>query len=257
MALKEKDMFSIWVKTACCNLNSGQLRKLADIAEKYGRGFFLFTTRQIPIIPFIHINQVPEVKQELAEVELELDRCGARVRNLNVCYEDKICPRSICNSISLGEKLEQFFGSQIMHKIKIGVAGCAEDCIFSKVLNDISFVGINVNGFPSYDAFVGGRLGLNPFIGITVARGLSDDQCVKLVQNYFTLLATRGQKGERAADLIQRLGAIVFICELTRDLDKVEKSQIIHCPSRLEIEQTDKAILKIRATCGELTSVQV
>ena len=29
--LKEKDMYSIWVKTACCNLNSKQLRKLADI----------------------------------------------------------------------------------------------------------------------------------------------------------------------------------------------------------------------------------
>ena len=33
--LKEKDMYSIWVKTACCNLSSEQLRKLADITEKY------------------------------------------------------------------------------------------------------------------------------------------------------------------------------------------------------------------------------
>ena len=31
--LKEKDMYSIWVKTACCNLTSKQLRKLADITS--------------------------------------------------------------------------------------------------------------------------------------------------------------------------------------------------------------------------------
>jgi len=29
--LKEEDMFSLWVKTACCNLTSNQLRKVADI----------------------------------------------------------------------------------------------------------------------------------------------------------------------------------------------------------------------------------
>jgi len=49
--LKEKDMFSLWVKTACSNLTSQQLRKLADITDKYARGYLLFTTRQIPIIP--------------------------------------------------------------------------------------------------------------------------------------------------------------------------------------------------------------
>lgn len=54
--LKGKNMFSLWVKTLCCNLNSKQLSKVADIAEKYGKGFLLFTTRQIPIIPFIELK---------------------------------------------------------------------------------------------------------------------------------------------------------------------------------------------------------
>jgi len=49
VALREKDMFSVWVKTACCNLNSRQLKKLADITDKYARGLVLFTSRQIPL----------------------------------------------------------------------------------------------------------------------------------------------------------------------------------------------------------------
>jgi anaerobic sulfite reductase subunit C len=64
--LREKDMFSIWVKTDCCNLNSKQLRKVADITDKYARGFLLFTSRQIPIIPFVNIKDVFEVKQRIS-----------------------------------------------------------------------------------------------------------------------------------------------------------------------------------------------
>ncbi len=44
--LKDKDMFFLWIKTTCSNLNSKWLRKLAD-----------------------------NVKEELGEVYLSLDRC--------------------------------------------------------------------------------------------------------------------------------------------------------------------------------------
>jgi dissimilatory sulfite reductase (desulfoviridin) alpha/beta subunit len=84
----------------------------------------LFTSRQIPIIPFIHIKHVSDVKRELAEVDMELDRCGARVRNLNVAMRIRSAPR--LSSIAFPcEKLEKFFGSQLMHKVKIGVVGCS------------------------------------------------------------------------------------------------------------------------------------
>lgn len=199
--LKGKDMFSLWVKTSCCNLSSKQLNKIADIADKYGRGFLLFTTRQIPIIPFIELKEVEKAKKELEEVHLELDRCGPRVRNVNVCYEDKICPDAVTNSISLGEKLDRFFYTDILHKIKLGVSGCKKDCVYSRVLTDIGFIGVAER---HYDAYVGGRLGVNPMVGIKMGHCLSEEECVKFVQNYFDLLKARGEEGERSADLINR-----------------------------------------------------
>jgi dissimilatory sulfite reductase (desulfoviridin) alpha/beta subunit len=66
-----------------------QLRDLADITERYARGIVLFSTRQIPIIPFVKLADVDEVKRRLSAIYLELDRCGPRVRNINVCYD---CP---------------------------------------------------------------------------------------------------------------------------------------------------------------------
>ncbi|RJO60675.1 MAG: hypothetical protein C4542_08600, partial [Dehalococcoidia bacterium] len=216
IALKD-NLFSVWVKTACCNLNSNQLRRLADITDRYARGFLLFSTRQTPIIPYIELNDIDAVKHELGEVEMELDRCGPRVRNLNVCYEDKICPKAVVNSISLGEKLEKFFGSQILHKIKIGIAGCSQDCVVARVLSDVGFIGTAVNGFKGYDAYVGGRLGVNPFVGVKIIERLSEEECVKFVHNYFELIGSRGKTGERGADLINRLGVETVKQYLTRD----------------------------------------
>jgi anaerobic sulfite reductase subunit C len=255
--LREKDVFSIWVKTDCCNLSAKQLRKIADITDKYARGFLLFSSRQIPIIPFVNLSDIFEVKRELAEVDVALDRNGPAVRNLNICYDDKICPDAVVNCIPLGEKLEKFFGSRLAYKVKIGVAGCSKDCVMSRVLTDISFAGVDTGNDKSYTAYAGGRLGVNPFVGIEVAEHLTEDACVNLVQNYFDLLAADGQKGERAADVISRLGSSEFKTKLTRELGRNATLPAVHRSSKQEKKYGDQTILKIRAVCGEVTSDQV
>ena len=255
--LREKDMFSIWVKTECCNLNSKQLRKLADITDKYARGYLLFTSRQIPIIPFVNLANIFEVKRELAEVDMGMDHNGPIVRNLNICYDDKICADAVVNCIPLGEKLEKFFGSQLAHKIKIGAVGCGKDCIMSRVLDDISFVGVHDSIDKSYEAYIGGRLGVNPFVGIRIAENLTEDECVNLTQNYFDMLAGEGKKGERAADVIKRLGREEFKTKITRDLSRNTTLPAVHFSSEEERKPRGMTILRIRATCGEVTSEQV
>jgi len=254
--LKEKDMFSMWVKTACCNLNSKQLRQVADITEKYARRFFLFSTRQTPIIPFIHINDVEKVKRELSQVYLQLDRCGPTVRNVNVCYDDKICPYAITNSLSLGEKLDNFFYIPSSHKIKIGVAGCAKNCNVTRVLNDLGFVGVERDGRQGYDGYVGGKLGLNPSVGVKMADCLSEEKCVKFIQNYFDFIKNEGRSGERAADVIKRLGIEKVRHELNKNIGEGQVILPIKCETKLDENKTNKLILRIRATCGEVTSEQ-
>ena len=255
--LREKDMFSIWVKTECCNLNSTQLRRLTDITDKYARGFLLFTSRQIPIIPFVNVANIFDVKRELAEADMGMDHNGPIVRNLNICYSDKICDDAAVNCIPLGEKLEKFFGSQLAHKIKIGVVGCSKDCVMSRVLNDLSLVGIDDGKEKSYEAYVGGRLGLNPFVGVKIADHMTEDACVNLVQNYFDLLTAEGIKGERAADVIKRFGIDEFKAKLIRDLGRNATLPAVHYSTKQEREHTDKTVLKIRAICGEVTSEQI
>jgi len=255
--LQGKDLYSMWVKTNCCNLSSNQLRKLGEIADKYARGLLLFTTRQIPIVPFVRLSDVGKVKEELRKVELELDRCGPRVRNINVCPGEKVCQEAILDPISLAELLDNFFRESILHKIKIGVSGCETDCILSRVLNDISFVATMREQRRGFDTFVGGKLGTSPFVGEKVASCLSETECVNLVQNYFDFLRAEGLKGERSADLIRRLGLGRVKNELTKNLEREIGLKPVTCGTALSARKEGRVTARIRATCGEVTSSQL
>jgi dissimilatory sulfite reductase (desulfoviridin) alpha/beta subunit len=127
----------------------------------------------------------------------------------------------------------------------------------SRVLNDISFIGVDVNGKKGYEAYVGGRLGVNPAVGAIIAENLTEDACVNLTQNYFDLLAAEGKKGERAADVIKRLGFDEFKAKVTKDLDRNTALPAVHAHSQKEREQGDKTLLKIRAVAGEVTTEQL
>jgi len=255
--LRDKDMYALWVKTACGNMTSRQFRKLSEITENYARGYLLFTTRQIPIIPFIHTRDVEKVQEELSTVYLILDRCGPTVRGINVCYDDKVCPYAVTDGLSLGEKLDNFFYAPLSHKVKIGVAGCPRDCIVSRVLTDIGFVGVGRDGRKGYDVYFGGRLGVNPFVGQKVAESLNETESVRLVQNFFDFMNQEGKPGERAADLIKRLGFDRVQQELNKNLRERAILEPIKCKTRLKSKETDKIILRIRATCGEVNADQL
>lgn len=255
--LRDRDMFTVWIKPDCCNLTSRHLRKIADITEKYARSYLLFTTNQNAVIPFVHIKDVDDVLEELSEVSLRLDRCGPTVRNIKVCYDDKICHDAATNCLSLADKLENFFDTPLGHKLKIGVVGCEKDCLSSRVLTDVSFMGVERDGSKGYDVFVGGKLGLDPFVGERMAECLSEEESVRFLQNYFDFMDREGKPGERSANLIRRIGAARVREELNKNLQDNLNLQPIASETRLTEEVTNKIILRIRATLGQVSSTRL
>lgn len=255
--LKGDDSYALWLKTACGQLSARQLHRVADVADVYGKGIILFTTRQIPMIPFVRLGDVPRAQAELNRDDVTLDRCGPTVRNVNVCYDDVTCPDALTDSLSLGEKLDHFFHVPMTHKVKLGVAGCGRDCIMVRALTDIGFVAGGVPGCVGFSVYVGGRLGLKSSIGARVAEGLAEEQCVRLVQNYFHLMNTQGKTDERAADLMSRLGLETVKQALHRDLDLASGVAPIRCPARTARPEPGNGIIRVRANSGEVTSVQL
>ena len=64
-------------------LSSRQMRKLADIAEKYDRGYGHFTTRQNIQFNWPKLKDVPDILEELADVEMHaIQTSGNCIRNV-------------------------------------------------------------------------------------------------------------------------------------------------------------------------------
>src|SRR3954467_3125373 len=90
-------------------LSSRQLRKLADIARRYDRGYGHFTTRQNLQLNWPKLEDVPEILAELAEVEMHaIQTSGNCIRNITTDHYAGVAPDEIVDPRALAEILRQW-----------------------------------------------------------------------------------------------------------------------------------------------------
>ncbi len=141
MRQKQKNHFSLRLAVVGGNLTVENLRKIADVAETYGDGHVHLTSRQSVEIPFIKLEQVDEVKEELAKGDCKPGVCGPRVRTITACQGNQICPSGNVDSYDIAKKLdERYFARELPHKFKFGVTGCQNNCLKAEE-NDVGIKG--------------------------------------------------------------------------------------------------------------------
>ncbi|MBT9170086.1 MAG: Anaerobic sulfite reductase subunit C [Actinobacteria bacterium] len=140
---RQPDLFSVRVRALAGNLTAGQLAKLGEISTKYGKGYVHVTMRQGVEIPFVHLDNLETVAEELDEVGLKLGACGPRFRVITACQGASICNHGLGDTESLAKKIdERYYGrSGLPHKFKVGIAGCPNACIKPQE-NDLGFMGV-------------------------------------------------------------------------------------------------------------------
>lgn len=141
MKQKEKDLFSLRLRIVGGFVTAAQLEKLAQIADKFGKGHIHLTTRQGVEIPYINLKDFETVKAELASVQLQMGACGQRVRTITAC-QGKECSHGLIDCLSLAREIDQkYFGiGGHPHKFKIGITGCPNGCIKPQE-NDLGIMG--------------------------------------------------------------------------------------------------------------------
>jgi len=141
MKQKEKDIFSLRLRIVGGFIKSDQLKKLAEIADKHGKGYVHLTTRQGLEIPHVNFKNFEEVKKELLQVELEMGACGQRVRTVTACQGAE-CSHGIIDCLSLAREVDKkYFGiGGHPHKFKIAITGCPNACIKPQE-NDLGVMG--------------------------------------------------------------------------------------------------------------------
>lgn len=141
MRQKQKDNFSLRLAVVGGTLTAENLKKIAEVAEKYGDGYVHLTSRQGVEIPYIKLPDIDAVKDSLAEGGCKPGVCGPRVRTVTACQGNRICPSGNIDTTDIAEKLsDRYFGRELPHKFKFGVTGCQNNCLKAEE-NDVGIKG--------------------------------------------------------------------------------------------------------------------
>ena len=152
MRQKQKNNFSLRLQVVGGNLTAENLKKIAEVAEKYGDGHVHLTSRQSVEIPFVKLDDVEEVKEELAKGGCKPGVCGPRVRTVTACQGNQICPSGNIDTYDIAKKLDaRYYARELPHKFKFGVTGCQNNCLKAEE-NDVGIKGaMVVNGSDGLD----------------------------------------------------------------------------------------------------------
>ncbi len=141
MRQKQRNNFSLRLRSTGGHVTVKQLEKIAEVAQKYGEGYVHLTSRQGVEIPFIKLDQIDKVKEELALGDVTPGVCGPRVRTVTACQGEKICTSGCIDTYALALELdERYFGRELPHKFKFGITGCQNNCLKAEE-NDLGVKG--------------------------------------------------------------------------------------------------------------------
>jgi sulfite reductase (NADPH) hemoprotein beta-component len=205
-------------------LSSRQMRKLADIAEKWDKGYGHFTTRQNIQYNWIRLEDAPDILAALAEVEMHaIQTSGNCIRNVTTDHWAGAAADEIADPRPVGELLRQWSSlhpefSFLPRKFKIAVTGAPTDRAAVRV-HDIGLrLHRNEAGEAGWEVIVGGGLGRTPMIGVTVREFLPERELVgylEAIMRVYNLYGRRDNKYKaRIKILVHELGADRFRAEV-------------------------------------------
>jgi sulfite reductase (NADPH) hemoprotein beta-component len=201
-------------------LATRQLRTLAKIARDYDRRYGHFTTRQNIQFNWPKLEQVPDILQELAEVEMHaIQTSGNCIRNITsdhlagVTPDELEDPRPWCEIIRQWATFHPEF-TYLPRKFKIAVTGAPQDRAAS-LAHD---VGVHIvrgpNGESGFEILAGGGLGRTPIIGQVVREFLPREHLLSYLTAVLRVYNLEGRRDNltkaRIKILVRSLGIEEF-----------------------------------------------
>jgi len=208
-------------------LDSRQLRALARIADRYDRGYGHFTTRQNIQYNWPELKNVPDILQDLAEVDMHaIQTSGNCVRNVTsdhfagVAADEVADPRPYCEIIRQWSTLHPEF-SWLPRKFKIAVTGGERDRAAIR-FHDIGIRLVeNDDGEPGFEIWVGGGMGRTPVVGKLIRGFLPRRHLLSYVEAILRVYNLLGRRDNihkaRIKILVNAVGIEAFRSQVERE----------------------------------------
>ena len=197
---RDKKTYAVAPHFPCGVVAPDQLRKLADVSEKYGCAAMKITSAARIALVGLKEEDVDSAWKDLGISPGAA--VGLCVRSVKACPGTTFCKRGQQDSLTVGMKLDgKYHGLELPGKLKMGVSGCLNQCA-ETCIKDIGLV-----GKPSgWMLMVGGRGGAQPRLSELLIEELSDDDALAAIDEVVGFFRDNAKAHERLGKTIDRLG---------------------------------------------------
>jgi sulfite reductase (NADPH) hemoprotein beta-component len=213
-------------------LSADQMRALAHIARKWDRGYGHFTTRQNIQFNWPRLEDVPDILDALAAVEMHaIQTSGNCIRNVTadpyagVVADEVADPRVYAEIVRQWSSLHPEF-SFLPRKFKIAVTGASRDRAALRVHD----IGLRLcrdgGGALGFEVMVGGGQGRTPMIGATIRPFLPEADLLVYLEAILRVYNMLGRRDNlykaRIKILVQSVGAEKFAAMVEDEWSQME-----------------------------------
>jgi sulfite reductase (ferredoxin) len=191
-------------------LRAEQVRAIADLSRRFGRGVADITVRQNFQLHWVTPEALPEVLETLDQIGLTtLGACGDVVRNITGCPVAGLDAEEICDPSPLALEASHLLAGNaefynLPRKFKVSLTGCRDWCSYPEI-NDVGltaitrkFRGETETGF---SLRVGGGLSTDPHLAVRLNAFVRWNQVVDAIRGVaelFRRATTLREHRERA-----------------------------------------------------------
>ncbi|KGA96565.1 nitrite reductase [Alkalihalobacillus alcalophilus ATCC 27647 = CGMCC 1.3604] len=180
--------------------DSAQLRKIADVADRFNVPLLKVTGGQR--IDLLGIN-----KEDLPKVWKELDMrsgyaYGKTLRTVKTCVGENFCRFGTQDSIGLGILIEKKYeGLNTPHKVKMAVSACPRNCAESGI-KDVGIVGVE----GAWEIYVAGNGGVDLRKGDLLCKVQTSEEVINTISAFLQYYREQAKYLERTSHWVERVG---------------------------------------------------
>ncbi|HEY7208841.1 MAG TPA: nitrite reductase large subunit NirB, partial [Bryobacteraceae bacterium] len=181
--------------------NPAQLRRIADVAERYRVPMVKLTGGQ-------RIDLLGVKKDDLPNVWRDLDMPSGHAyaktyRTCKSCVGSEFCRFGLGDSTTLAVRIEEFLkGTDSPHKMKMATAGCPRNCSEAMVKD---FGAVAVEG-GKWEIYVGGAAGSHIRKGDLLTTADSHDEVMRYLARFVQYYRENAKYLERTYGFVERIG---------------------------------------------------
>jgi nitrite reductase (NADH) large subunit len=211
--IQKDGTFSVIPRTYGGVTSPAELRKIAEVAEKYEIKMVKYTGGQRMALLGVKKEDLPKVWEELGMPSGY--GYAKSLRTVKTCVGSQFCRFGTQDSITMGIDIEKKFERLWMPaKFKIAVNGCPRNCAESGT-KDLGIVG-NDGG---WEIYVGGNGGIRLRGADLLCKVKADEELMEISGAFIQYYRETGKFGERTSDWVERIGLEDIRLKVVDNLD--------------------------------------